>query len=231
MKLLPKTCLLLCLLSAFVFAQDTAAPATQKADLEPPPGAIKVACIGDSITYGQGIPNRENQSYPAQLSRLLGEKYFVRNYGVNGTTAVKNGNRPYVKRSIYPKVLAYKPDIAVIGLGTNDSKPVNWSYADQFVADYESIIADLKHANPAVKIFVNLPAPCFMPGETEIRDRVLVEEVIPKIKQIAQAAGATPIDLRTPLEGKKELFPDTIHPNAEGAGVIAKTVAAAIGGK
>ena len=31
----------------------------------------KVACIGDSITYGFGLANRETESYPAQLQKLL----------------------------------------------------------------------------------------------------------------------------------------------------------------
>ena len=33
---------------------------------------VKVACIGNSITYGSGIDNREQNSYPAQLQRMLG---------------------------------------------------------------------------------------------------------------------------------------------------------------
>lgn len=33
---------------------------------------IKVACVGNSITYGAGISNREKNSYPAQLQYYLG---------------------------------------------------------------------------------------------------------------------------------------------------------------
>ena len=32
---------------------------------------IKVACIGNSITYGANIPNRNKNSYPAQLQAYL----------------------------------------------------------------------------------------------------------------------------------------------------------------
>ena len=32
---------------------------------------IKVACVGDSVTYGYGIENTEENSYPAQLQQLL----------------------------------------------------------------------------------------------------------------------------------------------------------------
>ena len=221
------------LLGSFVVADaivpsPATRPTSKPAAPEPPPGAIRIACVGDSITYGHNIPDREHQSYPARLAVLLGEKYFVRNYGSNGTTALKAGNRPYVQRPLYQAALAYKPEIVVIGLGTNDTKPQNWTHREAFVADYESIIAAFKNANPAVKVFVCIPVPDFMPGEAEIRDSVLVAEVNPMIQQIAKETGATLIDLRTPLEGRKELFPDTIHPNAEGAAIMAKTVAAAI---
>lgn len=32
---------------------------------------IKVACIGNSITYGYGLPDRTTQSYPVQLQKML----------------------------------------------------------------------------------------------------------------------------------------------------------------
>ncbi|MDB5327010.1 MAG: putative xylanase [Phycisphaerales bacterium] len=235
MKLL-RSLALITLLASFAAADaiiptPATRPTSKPAAPEPPPGAIRIACVGDSITYGHNIPDREHQSYPARLGVQLGDKYFVRNYGSNGTTALKAGNRPYVQRPLYQAALAYKPDIVVIGLGTNDTKPGNWKHQDEFVADYESIITAFKTANPAVKVFVCVPVPDFMPGEAEIRDSVLVAEVNPMIKRIAKDTGATVIDLRTPLEGRKELFPDTIHPNAEGAAMMAKTVAAAIAGR
>ena len=36
-----------------------------------PAEARLVACVGDSITYGAGISDRTNNSYPAQLRRIL----------------------------------------------------------------------------------------------------------------------------------------------------------------
>ncbi len=56
----------------------------------------KIACVGDSITFGSGIPNREKLSYPAQLSALLGDDYEVRNFGVSGATMLENGDKPTV---------------------------------------------------------------------------------------------------------------------------------------
>ena len=36
---------------------------------------IKVACIGNSITFGTGTENPQTESYPAQLQQLLGHNY------------------------------------------------------------------------------------------------------------------------------------------------------------
>ena len=48
----------------------------------------RVACIGDSITYGYTLPDREHEAYPVQLQKLLDEKfpgkYEVRNFGNSG---------------------------------------------------------------------------------------------------------------------------------------------------
>jgi hypothetical protein len=38
---------------------------------------IKIACVGDSITLGVGIPSPETNSYPAQLQKMLGEEFEV----------------------------------------------------------------------------------------------------------------------------------------------------------
>lgn len=45
---------------------------------------IKVACVGNSITYGTGLSDRATQSYPVKLQKLLGERYEVENFGKPG---------------------------------------------------------------------------------------------------------------------------------------------------
>ena len=58
---------------------------------------IRVACVGNSVTYGYALPDREQNAYPAQLQRLLGERYEVRNFGHSGSTLLHHGHRPYIK--------------------------------------------------------------------------------------------------------------------------------------
>ena len=57
---------------------------------------VRVACVGDSITYGHGIKDRLHDAYPGVLSSMLGEKYDVRNFGVSGKTTMTGTEMPYV---------------------------------------------------------------------------------------------------------------------------------------
>ena len=77
----------------------------------PKDGQIRVACVGDSVTYGFGIPNRGKNSYPAQLGRLLGDGYCVNNYGYSGRTVSDSGDRPYRAENLYQKLLSFQPQI------------------------------------------------------------------------------------------------------------------------
>src|SRR5687768_14105445 len=92
--------------------------------------AVRVACVGDSITYGAGVSNRDRNCYPAVLQRLLGDGHDVRNFGVSGTTVLAKGDNPYTLQKVYQQAREFKPHVVVIALGTNDTKPQNWKHAD-----------------------------------------------------------------------------------------------------
>src|SRR5690606_38939123 len=87
---------------------------------------IRVACVGNSVTYGAGIENREIYAYPAQLQELLGNPYEVGNFGRNGATLLSRGHRPYIQQEEFKKALEFQPDLVVIHLGLNDTAPRNW---------------------------------------------------------------------------------------------------------
>src|SRR4051812_45583234 len=72
---------------------------------------VRVACVGDSITFGHRVPDPEHNSYPAQLAAMLGDKWEVRNFGVNGATALKNGTKPYNEQPAFRDVLSFKPNV------------------------------------------------------------------------------------------------------------------------
>ena len=204
-------------------------PASAQEAKKPGSGStLKVACVGDSITYGAGIKDRENHSYPKQLARMLGDGFLVENFGVSGATLLKKGDRPYWKTGKYKGALALQPDIVVIKLGTNDTKPKNWKHKDQIAADLKAMVGAFRELPSKPVVFLCLPVPAF-PERWGIRDSVIKSELIPIIKEVAKSEKCPVIDLYKALDGKRELFPDKVHPNQGGAKVIAETVNAAIG--
>ena len=100
----------------------------------------RIACVGDSITYGLSISNRSSNSYPAQLAEMLGNQWSVRNFGVSGATLLQKGDNPYLKTLGFNLAHEFKPNIVVILLVTNDSKPVNWQYKSHYINDYITLI-------------------------------------------------------------------------------------------
>ena len=112
-------------------------PACLQAGSEP---FTRVACVGDSITFGLNIPDREKASYPAVLGSLLGSRYEVRNFGVSGATLLKNGDYPYWVLPEFTAALEYAPNAVVIMLGTNDSKMNNASHRGDFEKDLDDLV-------------------------------------------------------------------------------------------
>lgn len=188
---------------------------------------IKIACVGDSITYGYGIQNREEHAYPPQLNKILGDGYEVKNFGVSGRTVLKRGDFPYWAESAYEQAINYSPDIVVIKLGTNDSKFHNWTHRDQFIPDYTEMIQSFKGLPTQPEVYVCLPVPLYFAGQ-DINDSVITRQVIPRIDSSGNILSVPVIDLYKPLSNQTQHFPDGIHPNADGARIIAQTVAAFI---
>uniref|UniRef100_UPI004027F215 GDSL-type esterase/lipase family protein n=1 Tax=Prevotella sp. TaxID=59823 RepID=UPI004027F215 len=193
---------------------------------------VRVACVGNSITYGTGIADREHFSYPVQLQHMLGNGYVVGNFGKPGATLLYKGHRPYVEQTEFKEALRFKGDIAVIHLGINDTDPRNWpNYRDEFVKDYLSIMDSLRAANPKVRFILARMTPIadrhprFQSGTKQWHD-----EIQTSIETVARVSGAELIDFHEPLYPYPNLLPDAIHPNPEGAGILAKTVYGGITG-
>lgn len=186
---------------------------------------IKVACVGNSITYGSGVLNREKNSYPAQLGAMLGENYEVRNFGVSGSTLLTKGDNPYVRTSDYQKVLEYQPDIVTIKLGTNDSKLRNRGALREFKENYKDLLKSFQQLPSCPRIILLTPIPAFTdPKDTvNITDAVIAGRIIPLLEEIALETGLEIVHLY-PLFPKYEwhLVPDRIHPSAIGAGIITR---------
>lgn len=193
---------------------------------------VRVACVGNSITYGAGIENRERDAYPAQLQRMLGEGYVVGNFGKSGATLLNKGHRPYIGQEEFQQALTFAGDVVVIHLGINDTDPRDWpNYRDYFVRDYLALIDSFRVVNPKARILVARMTPityCHSRFESGTRD--WHEQIQHAIERVAELAGAQLIDFHAPLYPYPFMLPDAVHPTAEGAGILAQTVCSAITG-
>lgn len=210
----------------------------------PAPDAIRVACIGNSITDGSGIDMASMHGYPASLQQLLGKEYWVKNFGVSGRTMLNKGDRPYMKEMAWRDALAFRPDVVVIKLGTNDSKPQNWQHSAELKQDLVQMITELcpelgqlpknkkkrakALAEVKTKIFLCTPIPAFK-STWNINDSVIVNGVIPIQQEVAKEYGLQVIDLHTLFGNDSNMMvADGIHPNEKGARRMAEIIADAL---
>jgi len=185
---------------------------------------IKVACIGASITYGAHIENREQNCYPAQLQKMLGGAYAVTNYGVSGTTLLHKGDRPYWATKQYQQALTDNPDIVIIDLGGNDAKLINRSHLAYFENDYRDLIKTFAALPSHPRIVLLLAMASFVKDSTNIYDPVIVTRINPLIQRVAYNEHAEVLDMHSLFIDQEALMPDKIHPNKDGATIMAKTV-------
>ena len=183
-------------------------------------GPAQVACVGDSITFGDGIFWRARHSYPAVLEQLSNGRLKVRNFGVNGTTALPRTGRAWEHTQAAQDALASNPDWVIIMLGINDL-----AFPEQADRDPGALRA-------LVQRFPNLPGKphVFLCTLTPIapadRCRELHHQQVmnPAIRAVAQETGAGVIDISAAFPNRPELLPDGLHPSPEGAKIIAQTV-------
>lgn len=193
---------------------------------------IRVVCVGNSITYGTGIEDREHFSYPVQLQKMLGDKYVVGNFGKPGATLLRHGHRPYFEQNEFKEAMRFKGDIVVIHLGINDTDPRNWpNYRDEFVTDYLALIDSLRSVNHNARFIIARMTPIAHRHPRFISGTKLWHtEIQQAIETVAKVSGAELVDFHAPLYPYPNLLPDAIHPNAEGAGILARTVYGGITG-
>ena len=210
----------------------------------PKQDAIHVACIGNSITDGHGIDLAPANGYPAQLQKLLGDGYWVKNFGVSARTMLNKGDYPYMNEMAWRDALAFKPDVVIIKLGTNDSKPENWQYGAEFRQDLEQMITTLRpdlaqtakkgkkskkakqgSTEGTPKIYLCTPIPAFK-STWNINDSVIANAIIPIQQEVAKKYGLQIIDLHTLYAGDgNKMLSDGIHPDARGARRMAEIIA------
>ncbi len=206
---------------------------------------IRVACMGDSVTAG---------GFPTQLQTILGEAYDVKNYGVNSTTVQKDGmmetqgnavpvagSGAYVNTSQYGQSIAFKPDIAFILLGANDSKQsaegatngdwnlvTNWKEgSDQaFAAGLEELVEVYRKIGATVVLATSTKAFTTTWG---VQPTVVDNYIVPIQRAVAEKLDCPLVDLYAIFKDHRELLGgDGLHPNENGNQRIAEAYAAVV---
>ena len=180
---------------------------------------IRVACVGDSITYGDKA--EAGESYPAVLQKLLGARYEVMNFGVCGATA-QSDKAPYVGSTPYTNSLASNPDVVIMMLGTNDSWNNYWN-EEQFVSDYTSLIEEYMYLENKPEVYLAISPACYIESN--------ISAVTAKQRAIAAELGIKTVDMYSFTENHGNWFADGVHPNAGGYALMARAFAKAVFGK
>jgi len=194
---------------------------------QPADGQIRIACVGDSVTYGHGTTDWPGNNYPSVLQNLLGDAYHVNNFGVSSYAVQINADRSYRTLAHYQESLAYDADYVVFMMGSNDSKPENWVDAETFRTDLLSL---LETYGDAQIILCTLPSAFFLEGQTsgvtshDIQPLV-VDEIADVTRDVAAEFGYTLLDIHALTADHPEWFTaDGVHPSNDGAAAIAQAV-------
>ena len=213
-------------------AQEKAAEFLEK-QLQP---YRKIACVGDSITYGMMRDANgkyyQFDNYPQKLEKLLGEGWKVYNYGQPGAYVTRDdGKLCYWNLRQFSESKAKNADAYIIMLGTNDSS--NWD-AEAYWESLAALVDTYRENAPEAELFL-MVSPTAYPHPTTgevmsgISPEILDLEIPGIVSEIAAEKGAQVIDMHSFTADHADWFVDGIHPNGEGHQNIAEYIYANIG--
>ena len=161
-----------------------------------------IVAFGDSLTYGTGA--RPDQSYPAQLQRMIGRT--VVNAGVPGEVTAEGLRR-------LPEVLdEYHPDLLILCHGGNDL--LRKLDRRQTIANLKAMIQLARSRHIAV-LLIGVPSPTLF----QVRDAGFY-------RQIADEFGLPLEDEVLPrIESDRALKSDAVHPDKAGYRLLAAAIA------
>lgn len=182
---------------------------------------VTIACLGDSITFGYGVDS--DQRWTSLLGTALGAGFQVENYGINSRTLSRGGDFPYVDEDLFRAAVESQADVALIALGTNDSKAHNWKGGGALEDGLEVIVGALRASNPATEIFCLLPVPA-LTSAPDIDDTLIREHINPALRAAAEANACGVIDLYAALDPRRDTLEDLVHPDAAGHAIMAGAI-------
>ena len=182
---------------------------------------VKVACTGTSAM--QGLGSTAGHHVPDEMGRDLGSGFEVKNFAMDGTTAISSISTAYVNTSQMKAAIAYNPDVVLFWFGGNDSFKATWdAHKGEFQADYTKMVRTLQALPSHPKTFL---VRLWVFVNTPVQQTVIDKEILPMIDQIGADTGSVLIDYRKAFEMHPEYFPDGMHPNDTGTLAIGKLFA------
>lgn len=189
-------------------------------------GAIKVAAVGDSLTYGYGLENRREEAYPSVLLDLLGSHYQVSNYGMSGRSLLSTSDYPYLQEKNAQASLQSDADIVIIMIGSNDSRAAYWN-KEQFVKEYRALAESYLRMASQPEVF--LVAPPYVPtSRFGLNNDIVRDELQTIVAKTATDLGVHFVNLYLITEGKMDYYSDGLHLTPLGNQVIAQEIFSAL---
>ena len=183
---------------------------------------VNIACIGNGVTHGVGVENREKNNFPQQLQYLLGSSYKVTNFGVVNAPVLSNGVNGYNKTAAFKKSQTGNPNIVFVELGLDEIKSSDTAFISNFTITLEGIIQSYANLSSRPRIVLLLPLPIFLNDRSLLNNSVIKNKIIPKIQKIAFEKNLELLDLFSMFIDKQDLFLDKIHPSSLGGTLISK---------
>lgn len=212
----------------FISSLSLIAATARAADATPTPSAdaIRIACIGDTITDMSNYPKVLAQYLAADydLAKYHAKSYDVRNFGAPDTTVVMT-EKPWINTPKGEAAKAFLPQIVVIEIGTQDTqKGKNWDAVSTFPAEYKNLVNAFASLPSKPKIYLCLPPPIYGTDGWGMSEDNLVSTIIPDIKQVAKELNLPLIDLHTALGNRPDLFDHSVHPTGDARKYIASAI-------
>lgn len=207
---------------------------------------LKIAFLGDSITYGVGVENSEN----IFVNRLKNDEGLkeVYNYGVSGTRIAKNHNasaEPQWDYCFLDRVdeMNCNPDVVVVFGGTNDFGHGDGGFGNVYSKDEYSFYGALRClCDKLINKFASSRIVFITPLHRESEDETINELGIKRegnlkayvnaIKAVCEYYSVPVLDLyaksgiQPRVQSIKERYcPDGLHPNDAGHKILASMIA------
>jgi len=183
---------------------------------------VNIGCIGNGVTYGVGVENREKNNFPQQLQYLLGANYKVTNFGVVNAPLLNSGINGYSKSVAFNKSHDLNPNIIFVELGLDEIKVSDTSVISNFTSTLDNIIQSYANLSSRPRIVLLLPLPIFLKDSSLLDNSFIKNKIIPKIQKIAYEKNLEVLDLFSMFIDREDLFLDKVHPSSLGGTLISK---------